>query len=1120
MGTVPGALDSQAVQRITAAVGSEGFGRSSCNNSQQKPISPDQQKVPSSSPAQKESAIGSAPSTLELHHAESDKSSQSSNGDRHKSDRREELGHWREPGVGNSSRDGAEKEAVAPNSSEIVPGKQTESVIKAQQTKRVDLGPSGTDGQQTKRADLGPSGTDGQQTKRTDPGPSGTDGQQTKRADLGPSGTDGQQTKRTDPGPSGTNSQQTKHTGPGPSGTDGQQTKHTGPGPSGTNSQQTKHTDPGPSGTNSQQTKHTGSGPSGTDGQQTKRTDPGPSGTNSQQTKHIDPGPSGTGSQQANSQDLIRNKEGPDSGQEVGGGDAPSLVDSPLLKAARNQQAERDGVERGGEGRVGSENDWEQLDHVIKDGLQPATGKGEVASKTKTENQEQQLGFTQDREAPPKPDAALPLETHGQQIPPKISQVSAHDSPREHQSMVGTVQPLDTGPSQMGKDQQQQQQQESKFKDAETMTSQSPGSSFTSSWNKSHRDVEVQAVLQSFECKSTATSPMSPALGWTGSLASDCQAAHKVHSDSSNSKLTVAKDRSVRDSDIYGESEQLRITYTYTEGSECSGIVCELGKESSESAGGVKAESFSSEVTCRDKKENEQGSSKDSDCHLKATCDNRSEPPNTRGDPEYGQTSGVPIANELEPGASGACDRLKVKVEADHSSAASNLLKGSKRSSTPCDKGEKLGQSSINNGISQESAHPSLSHCVAKESGQSKCAHDIKKSDVAAICDKTSDQSQAITDKSGQSNIAADSNKKDDQSQGSSNEADQSRRGPGISKQSGQSQDISNESGQSKMGPDISKSPMCSKTDDHTKKGSGRSKIGDDINKGSGQSQAAGDMSLKSGQAQGVSSVKKEPVQSKAAHDTKKETNQSKDVHDINKITVQPQGPYNITKRSIQSKTDQRTSVESSQSKGVHDIDKKSVQSQAVHDTSKESGQSKTDSNISKKSAQLITLHENSKEFVQSKAGHASNKESGQSKTTHHIGKQSNLFKLGKLKRTVDVKIEQKQLSSESSEETAQSKNVRNVIWDEQGMTWEVYGASLDPESLGFAIQCHLQRQIVEHEKQIKVNNQSKRSMSLDATPGSNKANKRRQQNIFRTVLQNMRSPQCCVRPQPSSVID
>ncbi|XP_068797651.1 G protein-regulated inducer of neurite outgrowth 3 [Struthio camelus] len=107
----------------------------------------------------------------------------------------------------------------------------------------------------------------------------------------------------------------------------------------------------------------------------------------------------------------------------------------------------------------------------------------------------------------------------------------------------------------------------------------------------------------------------------------------------------------------------------------------------------------------------------------------------------------------------------------------------------------------------------------------------------------------------------------------------------------------------------------------------------------------------------------------------------------------------------------------------------------------------------------------------------------------------------------------------EAKVQVKQSKHVRDVVWDEQGMTWEVYGASLDPESLGIAIQNHLQRQIREHEKLIQAQNtQNRKSISSDTS--SNKKLKGRQHNVFQSMLQNFRRPNCCVRPAPSSVLD
>lgn len=98
------------------------------------------------------------------------------------------------------------------------------------------------------------------------------------------------------------------------------------------------------------------------------------------------------------------------------------------------------------------------------------------------------------------------------------------------------------------------------------------------------------------------------------------------------------------------------------------------------------------------------------------------------------------------------------------------------------------------------------------------------------------------------------------------------------------------------------------------------------------------------------------------------------------------------------------------------------------------------------------------------------------------------------------------------------SKKIQDVLWDEQGMTWEVYGASLDPESLGFAIQSHLQCKINEHEKKMIVQTSIRKSVSTESPAGSK--GKRRQANVFRSMFQNVRRPNCCVRPPPSSVLD
>ncbi|KAL4640442.1 G protein-regulated inducer of neurite outgrowth 3-like [Arapaima gigas] len=106
----------------------------------------------------------------------------------------------------------------------------------------------------------------------------------------------------------------------------------------------------------------------------------------------------------------------------------------------------------------------------------------------------------------------------------------------------------------------------------------------------------------------------------------------------------------------------------------------------------------------------------------------------------------------------------------------------------------------------------------------------------------------------------------------------------------------------------------------------------------------------------------------------------------------------------------------------------------------------------------------------------------------------------------------------EKASKLDKSKRVQDVVWDEQGMTWEVYGASMDPESLGFAIQSHLQSKIREHERHVVA--QATRGKSISSENSPRRRNKRRQRNVVRSMLQSIRRPNCCVRPRPSSVLE
>ncbi|XP_073679565.1 uncharacterized protein gprin3a [Garra rufa] len=93
--------------------------------------------------------------------------------------------------------------------------------------------------------------------------------------------------------------------------------------------------------------------------------------------------------------------------------------------------------------------------------------------------------------------------------------------------------------------------------------------------------------------------------------------------------------------------------------------------------------------------------------------------------------------------------------------------------------------------------------------------------------------------------------------------------------------------------------------------------------------------------------------------------------------------------------------------------------------------------------------------------------------------------------------------------EKEESGPPQEIMWDEQGMTWEVYGASVDLESLGFAIQNHLQSKIREHERRI---GSLRRSICLsEQSDGKGRAGKKKR-NVFRSLFSGSR---CCSKPRP-----
>ncbi|NXR09001.1 GRIN2 protein, partial [Semnornis frantzii] len=81
---------------------------------------------------------------------------------------------------------------------------------------------------------------------------------------------------------------------------------------------------------------------------------------------------------------------------------------------------------------------------------------------------------------------------------------------------------------------------------------------------------------------------------------------------------------------------------------------------------------------------------------------------------------------------------------------------------------------------------------------------------------------------------------------------------------------------------------------------------------------------------------------------------------------------------------------------------------------------------------------------------------------------------------------------------------VREVRWDDEGMTWEVYGASVDPEVLGLAIQKHLEIQIEQFQTEP-----AQLPEKSNEDPPSDRTEKKKP---FRTMMHSLRYPSCCAR--------
>ncbi|KAL2082965.1 hypothetical protein ACEWY4_020738 [Coilia grayii] len=91
----------------------------------------------------------------------------------------------------------------------------------------------------------------------------------------------------------------------------------------------------------------------------------------------------------------------------------------------------------------------------------------------------------------------------------------------------------------------------------------------------------------------------------------------------------------------------------------------------------------------------------------------------------------------------------------------------------------------------------------------------------------------------------------------------------------------------------------------------------------------------------------------------------------------------------------------------------------------------------------------------------------------------------------------------------AQKSPVKEVKWDAEGMTWEVYGASVDPEELGLAIQKHLELQIKETaSRAAKLSRQN----TSGSDGGGARRRKKRAGGLMGSLRGSLRGPGCCTR--------
>ncbi|XP_058649643.1 uncharacterized protein LOC131551052 isoform X2 [Onychostoma macrolepis] len=108
-----------------------------------------------------------------------------------------------------------------------------------------------------------------------------------------------------------------------------------------------------------------------------------------------------------------------------------------------------------------------------------------------------------------------------------------------------------------------------------------------------------------------------------------------------------------------------------------------------------------------------------------------------------------------------------------------------------------------------------------------------------------------------------------------------------------------------------------------------------------------------------------------------------------------------------------------------------------------------------------------------------------------------------------EISLRADPISDAPSEHMCHRTPVKEVEWDAEGMTWEVYGAAVDPEELGLAIQRHLELQIKETAAAAAAAAQTQDSTDNVSSLALQPRRRKKSEGIIRTL----RSSACCSNP-------